>query len=287
MDRYLTVLDATTGRRVWRKRLSAPGAGGPLFDGVRIYAATAGRLGRVYAYDLRTRQLWEQRLPDVSPPLALAAGSVIAATDAGRVVALDATTGNPRWRRRLPQPARAGAVAVDSSVVIATDDSLFRLRASDGVIEAQVALPGTMLAPAAVYGGTLVVTTGRGSVLALDARTLATLWSMDVGAPIFGGAAVARDTVFTAALNGDVWRIPLAGPQAAERTALGLPIRAPVSPTLDGALIGTVAGEIVLVGAGGPKTLLKSLPGPIEQLVLVQDGRMITIDGDGTLQAWH
>ena len=124
-------------------------------------------------------------------------------------------------------------------------------------------------------------------MLALQARTLDPLWSVATGAAIFGGAAIARDTVFTATVHGDVWSIPLRDPASARHTSLNVPIRAPVSPTLDGVLIGTVAGEIVLVGAGGPRTIVDSLAGPIEQLVLVQDGRMITIDGDGRMQAWR
>jgi outer membrane protein assembly factor BamB len=287
MDRYLTVLDAETGRRVWRKRLSTPGAGGPLFDGERVYAATSGHLGRVYGYDLRGHRLWQQKIPNVSAPLALVGDHVIVPTETGEVLSLRATTGDLLWRRRLPQPARSGAAPTDSSVLIATDDSLFRLRAADGAIEAQVGLPGTMLAPAAIDGDTLVVTTGRGEVLALHAGTLDPLWSVATGAAIFGGAAIARDTVFTATVHGDVWSIPLRDPASARHTSLNVPIRAPVSPTLDGVLIGTVAGEIVLVGAGGPRTIVDSLAGPIEQLVLVQDGRMITIDGDGRMQAWR
>jgi outer membrane protein assembly factor BamB len=286
-DRYLSVLSIETGRRLWKKRLASPGVGGPLFDGRYVYAATGGHVGRVYAYNLRRKRRWQRTLGDVSPPLALAAGHVIAATERGEVVALDTQTGDIGWHRRLPQPARAGATVVDSSILVATDDSLYRLQATEGTIEARVGLPGTMLAPAAAQGDTLVVTTASGQVLALDATTLSILWSVATGSPIFGGAAVARDTAFCATLDGDVWFIPLDDPGRASHTSVHTPIRAPVSPTLDGVLIGTVAGEILVVRADGPPVSRETLDGPIEQSVLVRDGRMFTVDGKGRLQAWR
>ncbi len=287
VDRYLSMLDLETGRRLWKKRLAAPGVGGPLVDGPNIYAATGGHTGRVYAYTPRGKRRWERTLAEVSPPLALAAGQVIAATEQGQVVALDTQTGHVAWQRRLPQPARAGAVGADSSILVATDDSLYRLHATDGTIEARIGLPGTMLAPAAAQGNTLIVTTGAGHVLALDAGTLSVLWSVATDSPIFGGAAVARDTAFCGTLSGDVWFIPLNDPGGATHTSVHTPIRAPVSPTLDGVLIGTVAGEILLVRVDGPPASRGKLDGPIEQLVLIRDGRMFTLDGKGRLQVWR
>ena len=79
-----------------------------MFDGERVYAATSGHLGRVYGYDLRGHRLWQQKIPNVSAPLALIGDHVIVPTETGEVLSLRATTGDLLWKRRLPQPARSG-----------------------------------------------------------------------------------------------------------------------------------------------------------------------------------
>src|SRR3972149_1337911 len=72
--------------------------------------------------------------------------------------------GAGRGVRQFPQAARAGVVAVADGVLVATDDSVFRLNAATGGIEARAALPGTSVTPAALQGDTVVVTTADGHV---------------------------------------------------------------------------------------------------------------------------
>lgn len=286
MDRALVAVRRTDGDRRWRARLNAPGAGPPLVAGNRVFAASGGRDGQIYGFTIEGRKLWEREVGPVAGALALADSTVVGATEAGLVVALATASGEVRWATRLPQAARAGVVAVDDAVIVASDDSVYRLALDDGAIGIRVAIPGTAVAPAARVGDTLVVATADGQVVALHASDLRRLWSVNVNSPVFGGAAVARDTAYAVTVRGDLWLIPLRRPGSAQAVPVRASVRAPASPVRDGVLIGTLSGEILLVRG---ETIVRKgrVEGPIEQPVLAADGAMYLVDGRGRMQAWR
>lgn len=285
-DRYLVALDLADGARLWRSRLNAPGAASPLVAGDRIYAASGGHDGRLYGYTLRGRKLWERRMGFITAPLALVDSLVIAATETGVVTASAASSGQVRWVRQLSQAARAGVVPVPGGLLVATDDSVFRLNPASGQIEARAALPGAPVAAAAFQGDTVVATTADGQVTTFRSDDLAALWSLDLGAAVFGGPAVARDSVFVVSVRGVLWRIPLGDPERADGIPIGAAVRAPPSPVRDGVLIGTLGGEILLVRGDSIMPQFR-VEGPIEQPVVVRDGTMYVVDGRGRLHAWR
>jgi outer membrane protein assembly factor BamB len=285
-DRYLVVLDPDDGGRIWRARLNAPGAAGPLVADDRIYAATGGQDGHLYAYSLRGKKLWQRRLGPLVAPLALVDSVLIVGTAVGTVTACATTTGNVQWVQHLSQAIRAGVVPVADGVLVATDDSVFRLDAATGDIAARAALPGTSVAPAAFQGDTVVATTADGHVMAFRSGDLELLWSLDLGAPVFGGPALARDSVFAVSIRGVLWRIPLGHPERADGIPIGAAVRAPPSPVRHGVLIGTLGGEILLVEGDSVMPLVR-VEGPIEQAVVVRGGTMFVVDGRGRLHAWR
>jgi outer membrane protein assembly factor BamB len=285
-DRYLVVLDPEDGGRLWRARLNAPGAASPLVADDRIYAATGGQAGQLYAFTLRGKKLWHRRLGPIAAPLALVDSLLIVGTERGDVTACAAATGEVRWVQHLPQAARAGVVPVGDGVLVATDDSVFRLDAATGAIEARAALPGTAVAPAAFQGDTVVATTADGHLTAFRGLDLTPLWSLDLGAAVFGGPALARDSVFAVSIRGVLWRIPLAHPERADGIPIGAAVRAPPSPVRRGVLIGTLGGEILLVEGDSVMPQFR-VEGPIEQPVVVRGGALFAVDGRGRLHAWR
>jgi outer membrane protein assembly factor BamB len=285
-DRYLIVLNGEDGDRLWRVRLNAPGAAGPLVADDRIYAASGGQDGHLYAYALRGKKVWQRRVGPVSAPLALVDSLVIVGTEGGLVTACATATGEVRWVRRLSQAVRAGVLAVANGVLVATDDSVFRLDAASGTVEARAALPGTPVAPAALSGDTVITTTADGHLVAFRSGTLEPLWSLDLGAPVFGGPAVARDSVFAVSIRGVLWRIPLGHPERADGIPIGAAVRASPSPVRHGVLIGTLGGEILLVEGDSVMPQVR-VEGPIEQPVVVRGGAMYAVDGRGRLHAWR
>jgi hypothetical protein len=123
-------------------------------------------------------------------------------------------------------------------------------------------------------------------VLALDAVSLSTLWTVDVNGAVFGGPTIARDSAFVVTLRGDVWSIPLGDPARARAMPVGAAVRAPTAPVRTGVLIGTLSGEILLV-RGDSVTRQGRVEGPIEQPIIVRDGTMYVLDGRGRIHAWR
>jgi outer membrane protein assembly factor BamB len=287
VDRYVSVLLRESGDRAWRKRLNAPCVGSPLLAGDRIYVATGGLQGRVFALTIAGKKRWDRRIGPVSPPLALAGDLLVAATERGTVVALEARRGGTRWTRELPQAARAGVLRLADGLLVATDDSLYRLADSSGTVDARVGLPATVIGIPAWQGDTLVVATASGHIVGLDGRDLRVLWSVEAGSSFFGGPALARDTAFAVSLRGELWHVPLTHPDGARAVPLDAAVRAAPTPTRSGVLIGTLGGEIVLVRGDGAILPRGRVEGPIEQPPIVLDGMMYVIDGKGRLYAWR
>jgi outer membrane protein assembly factor BamB len=287
VNRDFLVLQWETGRRIWGKRLSAPGAGSPLIAGDRVFAATAGQSAMVYAYRLADgKRLWRRKVGPVVGPITTIEGLVVAATDGGHVVALTQHGGEQRWSRPLHGPVRSGVTALADGLLVATDDSLFVLSPADGSIRARRATPGAILAPPAWSGDTVVLASPDGFLMGVRTDSLGVLWSLRTGEAIFGGAAIARDTAFAVTVGGWLWRVPLDDPYARTRDSLGVAVRARPAPVAEGVLVGGLNGEILLVGRDSVARITR-LRGPIEQPPIVRHGMMLLIDGNGTIEAWR
>lgn len=288
-DRALQLFHRHSGARVWRVRLNAAGVGGPLLAGDRIYAATSGREGRVYAVRLATgSRIWRRDVGAVSPPIATATNRVLATTETGRVVGLNAADGEVVWRQRLGGPVRAGITVVGNRAIVATDDSIFVLAPTDGEILSRASLQGTLIAPPAAVGDTVILASAGGLIAAMSIRDLETLWRVELGDPVFASPAVVRDTIIVATLRGKLWYIPIADPEAMRVLDLGVPVRAAPAPIANGVLVGTIHGEVLFVPAGGGDAVPRvRVAGPIEQQPIVRDGTLFVVDGVGGMHAWE
>lgn len=288
LDRAVTLLKWATGETVWRRNLSAPASGPPLILGDRVYAASTGRQGRVYAFGLRRgNRRWDARVGSVVPPIAASPGLVFVGTERGLVQALEGDRGQQRWRRQLPGVLRLGPVDVGGALLVATDDSLYLLAPTDGTIVARVPAPGTVVAPPAWRNDTLVIVSPDGIIAGLARNDLATLWAVPTGDPVFGMPAIARDTVFAVTLGGALWRVPLATPDQPVAFGLGVTVRATPAPTADGVLVGTTAGEVLLARGEGSVERRVRVDGPVEQPPIIKDGVLLVIDGKGRVLTWR
>ncbi|MGD2135705.1 MAG: PQQ-binding-like beta-propeller repeat protein, partial [Gemmatimonadales bacterium] len=212
-DRKLTAWDRATGARLWRQNMATSGASGPLFTAERVFAASGGDDGQVAAYDLTSgRRQWDRDVGPVVGTIAVEGGRVFAATQRGHLVALDATEGRIAWRRTFGGPLRAGVTALGANLLVAADDSLFLVSRYEGDIVASQFTAATVVRPPAVVPGAIVTASPAGVIAAYDEETLEPLWRVETGAAVFGSPAVARDTAFVTALDGTLWRIPLAQP---------------------------------------------------------------------------
>lgn len=182
-------LDRAKGEAVWsgavagqRARRSAAFVvdvtGDPVVAGGKVYVGSAA--GRTAAFRLDTGEmLWEAREGAMGPVWPVG-NAVFQVTDNGRLIRLDAATGETVWetplghftrerpRRQLATVAHYGPVLAGGRLVVASSDGLIRFFAPDsGAPLGEVAIQGGGAASApAVAGGTLFVLTTAGQVQA-------------------------------------------------------------------------------------------------------------------------
>jgi len=102
--------------------------------------------------------------------------TVVAASDNGEVVAIDAPTGRVQWRVRLGQTLSAG-VGSDGmrSAVVTESNELLAIESAQ--VQWRTRLPARVLTPPLVAGGRVFVALADRSTMAFDGSTGARLWT--------------------------------------------------------------------------------------------------------------
>jgi outer membrane protein assembly factor BamB len=100
MDRKVVAVDLLTGQQRWTSRLGGIIGGGVVVGGDTVFAATTRPEGKVSALEGKTgRRVWRTTTGPVNAPLALIGSTLVAENQKGEVFALNAATGDIRWRR--------------------------------------------------------------------------------------------------------------------------------------------------------------------------------------------
>lgn len=144
----VVAIDATTGKRVWKKKL----------------------------------KIEEKELANFSGGIAVDDRLVYITTGSGDVFALDAKTGDNIWKQRLGMPLRASPTLRDNLMfVVSHNNRLFALSKTDGKtvwlhsgLEEALALMGG--APPAVDEGVTIVPYSSGEIYALNAANGRYMW---------------------------------------------------------------------------------------------------------------
>jgi outer membrane protein assembly factor BamB len=168
-----------SGRRLWRFDAAA-GDGAGVFLGATTgdTVFSGSPAGRLHAIDARRgREIWTAAIESdgrtsVFPPVTngdvvVAGFTTFTAPNTGGVVAVEAATGNERWRFRFPLPA---------------DRSLSVNSAGDPVVTAELA----------------IASSGDGQIWAFDVRTGAVRWTLPPLAGPFQGVITAANRDFRA-----------------------------------------------------------------------------------------
>lgn len=179
---------------------------------VKLDAAT-GKLRWFYQHDPHDVYDWDFQ----DPPLLIDAGAkelVVGAGKSGEVVALDANSGKPVWKR--PVGTHNGH----------DDDNLYALQGDYSKIKAGEVFPGVLggvIAPMATDGKTIfvpvvnhsaTVTAGgelgeggemSGELVAIDAASGQVRWNQEFGSALFGAPTVVNDVVFATSFEGSVY----------------------------------------------------------------------------------
>jgi outer membrane protein assembly factor BamB len=191
---------------------SRPGANLYTNSMVKLDAATGKK---EWHFQLTPHDIYDWDFQD--PPLLIDAGGKELAVGAGKsgiVVALDANTGKPVWKR--PVGTHNGH----------DNDNLYAMRGESSKIKAGEVFPGVLggvIAPMATDGKTIFVpvvngssTIGNGAELggggeqsgelvAIDAASGKVKWNQEFSSPLFGAPTVVNDVVFATSFEGSVY----------------------------------------------------------------------------------
>ncbi len=170
----------------------------PLVEDDRVYVADGS--GTVAALDAATgRTLWDH--PTASPARgapALLGELLILGTDAGEVIALSTADGAPVWDRVVGSaPITASVLEADGRIYIGNEDGTFV--ALDGRTGARlwtVDIGGSITRGAALADGVVYVGAAGGRFSALDAKTGMDRWRVELGPGEVGTPVVGPGTVF-------------------------------------------------------------------------------------------
>lgn len=186
VDGRIFGLDATTGARLWATDRSVPnlvlrGASAPLMSAGRVFVGLDN--GRVLALSTAEGQpLWEQavavpsgrteldRITDIDAALSADGGMVCAVSYGNELSCLDASNGEPQWRRAIK--STTGMAAVDNLIVV-TDEAgtVWALDAASGAAAwKQEGLAYRQLSAPVASAGFVAVADFEGYVHWLDPR---------------------------------------------------------------------------------------------------------------------
>ncbi|GAA0939316.1 PQQ-binding-like beta-propeller repeat protein [Nonomuraea longicatena] len=244
------VLDAATGRRLWRSGERGC-TGRPVIGGGAVYVP--GQRGIVHALDAATgRHRWSARGDgDVTP-----AGKTVYLGTGNRVRALDAASGAERWSTPV------GDGAVSATVLSGT---AFYARDSAGTLHALDARTGEKrwtfspgivdtfpLARATVSGSRLYLVGPGGIVHALDAASGTELWSTRTGGGSVSAPISRGDIVYADGGDNAVHALDSATGARKWRVIVGSP--AAIGPVVEGGLAyASGSGNVYAIGpAPGP-----------------------------------
>jgi outer membrane protein assembly factor BamB len=289
VDRKVYAVALGSGQMQWSSRLGGTIGGGVLVSGDTVFAASSRPEGRTYALDAKTgRRFWRTSTGPVSAPLALIDSALVAETQRGEVIGLSPATGAIRWRRKIGT-ARIPAIPADSgTLIVATVDSLFRLRSGDGKVVLRVASPGAILSPWLEHEDVLVAGTGDSLVVAIDRRTLLPRWRVSLDAPVLASPAGQGDTLYAASRRGTVYRIVAdSAPMATAVASLDWPVTAPLA-VVDGlVLLGGADGVLRALRPDGAEAWRLQLRWPIELVPMALDDGLLAVGGDGDLHRYR
>lgn len=289
IDRKVYAVDLTNGDVRWSARLSGMIVGGVLLEGDTIFAASSRPQGRIHALRRSNgKQIWKLSTDPIGAPLALIDGVIVAQTQKGEVMGVDAATGKIRWRRRVGVARTAAVSAGAGALLVATTDSLLRLSSADGKVTHRIASPGTILSPWLSHAGSLVAGTTDSQVVSIDPETLSRNWAVRVDAPVLGSPAALGDTLFLTSRIGSVYRVePGPVPRVRRIVSLSWAVTTPVTIASQQILLGGADGTIRALRTDGRELWRVRVWRPVELgPVPLLDG-LVAIGGNGDLHRFR
>lgn len=207
---YVPFETPTTLRPAWTTQLSGTPSGHPVRYGDRLYVPT--REGTVTALDSTNgTERWSHRLPGPGTSGVATTDSLVftgARTDGsdgpGRVRAIDRTTGDAVWTRRLQSSLQAPPTVAGPHLFIADEGgTTYALARADGSVNWTDEGESVRGAPPAVVDEKVVTQSRYGTLVARDVATGERLWRNELRVEGFSAPVIHDDIVITGGFRND------------------------------------------------------------------------------------
>lgn len=269
----LFAIDAATGEERWRYTATAEFTRSPTVAGGAVFVGTSD--GRAYGVDAASgADLWEfigDSPGDIIGTLTAADGAVYA-TQTETLYALDAATGEVRWRNAETAGFRPLTVSGGRLYGSGLDNTVYALDATDGAILWSFATGDNIQASPALVAGVLYVASYDGNVYALDAERGAELWRFPIDGELTYGPSVANGVVYASTSNGAVYAI--GGTESSSGGAAVSAAPAATDVAADASTpIATESLELLWQSTGGPDPLYSA-----STVAIAPDGNVWILD---------
>lgn len=284
-DRRVVAVDLIRGKKVWENRLNGGASAGVAAPGDTIYAASDRPDGSVEAFHRGNGyDVWRRRHTGrIALPLLIADSFIVAAPRTGNVMALDRASGRGRWVHRMAAATEAPVSGRPGEIVVATDDSLYRLHLADGKLVSAVRSPGPASARWVPVDSMLLLPTGTGDLAAIRVADLGVAWQVHLDGPILVAPTVVNDTAWIVTQAGGVFRIPILHPAAERYATLPDPASAPPVPWRGWLLVGMADGTLRALGHDGREAWRVAVGRPIVHPPIILPDGLLIIGGRGDL----
>jgi outer membrane protein assembly factor BamB len=224
-DGNVYALDAATGQERWRVETGGRVRSSPAIgDGV-VFVGSAD--GVLYAIDLETGELewrfetegasyssaefgFDRKTIQSSP--ALTAGAVFFGSRDGKFYAVEAVSGEQRWRYDHSTPWVVASAAIgDNLAIVGTSDGLFvhAIDIETGEEVWRFETGDRVFSSPALSGSTVYVGVHDGRLLALDAGSGALHWALNFGGAVMSSPVIDAGRIYVGCDDGSVYSIRL------------------------------------------------------------------------------
>jgi outer membrane protein assembly factor BamB len=203
----VALIDASTGKPVWRVSVGETATIGAFADGTGVYQGTGpGTLVALESADGVER--WRAPLEGtpLAPPIA-AAGRLFVVTETPEILAVDPADGAVLGRRPLPgRPLPP--VAWEGRIVVGTDHGML-VSFDAGTLETvwRRYLRHAITAPPAIVGKRLFVATADRALWALKAKSGGVVWRQRTGSIVTARPVAVEDYVYVPCWDNDVYAL--------------------------------------------------------------------------------
>ena len=283
-DRTVYAVDLDSGTVKWHHRL-----GGAILSGIQVangtvYAGTDRPEGSVAAMDAATGQRrWRTREGRTGLPLAVGEGIVASHGRDGRITAFNPGSGEVLWRRRVGN-SNTPPLAMAGAVVAFSEDSVFRLSPTTGAVLERAAGPGSLPGGWRRKDSLVIGGTAAGTVLAFDPHTLATVWEVRLDGPVLVSLGENADTLLAVTQPGTIWAVPANGGRPRRLVTTERPLSAAPLTDPDGLLVAGADGSLRAYDPGGNEVWRINHWRPMSTAPMrLDDGTLLVIGSNGDL----